>query len=140
MFLKNILLASIGLSAGGVIAAGLFAFITAIGIVPRLAGKTHTAGHARLYEDCIVLGAGTGNAVQLFHLPMAGGWPVLAVFGLCACVFVGCLIMSLAETLDAVPVMTRRLRLAVGFQYIILSLALGKCAGSLAAVFLGIGT
>ena len=45
-----------------------------------------------------------------------------------------------AETLDAVPVMTRRLRLAVGFQYIILSLALGKCAGSLAAVFLGIGT
>ncbi len=140
MFLKKAALAVIGLSAGGMVAAGLFAFITVIGAVPRLAGKTGTIRHARLYEDCIVLGAGAGNAVQLFHLPVAGGVLAMAMMGLCAGIFVGCLIMSLAETLDAVPVMVRRLRLAVGFPYIVLSLALGKCAGSLAAIFLGTGS
>lgn len=139
MYLKYVILILIGLSAGGVIAAGLFAFITSIGVIPRLAGKTHTARSARLYEDCIVLGAGLGNAAQLFSWPLAGGWPVLLLFGLCAGSFVGCLIMSLAETLDAVPVMNRRFRLAVGFQFIVLSLALGKCAGALTAVIWGIG-
>ena len=63
----------------------------------------------------------------------------MAVFGLSAGVFVGCLIMSLAETLDAVPVMNRRMRLSVGFQFIILSLAVGKCAGALMSVLTGIG-
>ncbi len=139
MFLKSLFLAICGFSAGGVIAAGLFAFITVIGVIPRLAGKTHTARFSRLYEDCIVLGAGFGNGVQLFGWRLFGGNPVMAVFGLCAGIFVGCLIMSLAETLDALPVMNRRLKLAVGFQFIILSLALGKCAGALSSVFMGIG-
>lgn len=140
MFLKNLFLAICGFSAGGIIAAGLFAFITVIGVIPRLAGKTHTARFSRLYEDCIVLGAGLGNGAQLFGWRLFGGNPVMAVFGLCAGVFVGCLIMSLAETLDALPVMNRRMRLSVGFQFIILSLALGKCTGALLSVFTGIGS
>ncbi len=139
MFLKYLFLTVCGLSAGGVIAAGLFAFITTIGVIPRLAGKTHTAYASRLYEDCIVLGAGLGNGAQLFGWKLFGGNPLMAVFGLSAGVFVGCLIMSLAETLDAVPVMNRRMRLSVGFQFIILSLAVGKCAGALMSVLTGIG-
>ena len=35
MFLKYLFLTVCGLSAGGVIAAGLFAFITTIGVIPR---------------------------------------------------------------------------------------------------------
>lgn len=139
MFLKYLFLAICGFSAGGIIAAGLFAFITVIGVIPRLAGKTHTARHSRLYEDCIVLGAGLGNAVQLFGWRLFGGVSFMVVFGLCAGIFVGCLIMSLAETLDALPVMNRRLKLTVGFQFIVLSLALGKCAGALASAFTGMG-
>lgn len=140
MFLNSLFLAICGFASGGIIAAGLFAFITVIGVIPRLAGKTHTAGCSRLYEDCIVLGAGLGNGAQLFGWRLFGGAPFMIVFGFSAGVFVGCLIMSLAETLDALPVMNRRLRLAVGFQFIILSLALGKCAGALTSVFTGIGT
>ena len=43
----------------------------------------------------------------------------------------GCLVMSLAETLKALPTISRRIRLAVGLQYVILAIALGKLAGSL---------
>ena len=46
-------------------------------------------------------------------------------------IFVGCLVMSLAETLKALPVFTRRIRLSVGFPWVIASIALGKLAGSL---------
>ncbi len=45
--------------------------------------------------------------------------------------FVGCLVMSLAETVKAVPVLNRRLHLSVGIQYMILAIALGKMAGAL---------
>lgn len=53
--------------------------------------------------------------------------------------FVGCLVMSLAETLQALPVFSRRIHLAVGFQYVILSIALGKLMGSLIYFVTGIG-
>ena len=45
-------------------------------------------------------------------------------------IFVGCLVMSLAETLKALPVLNRRIRLAVGLQYVILAVAAGKVFGA----------
>jgi stage V sporulation protein AB len=39
--------------------------------------------------------------------------------------------MALAETLKALPVISRRIRLGVGLQYIILAIAAGKTAGAL---------
>ena len=50
-----------------------------------------------------------------------------------------CLGMSLAETLKALPVLSRRLRLAVGLPYLLLAIAAGKCAGSLYYFLYGIG-
>ena len=47
--------------------------------------------------------------------------------------------MSLAETLKAVPVMNRRIHLAVGIQYIILALGVGKLTGSLIYFSRGMG-
>ena len=61
------------------------------------------------------------------------------IIGLSIGIFVGCLVMSLAETLQALPVISRRIHLAVGFQYLILSIALGKMAGSLLYFWTGIG-
>ena len=131
MFLKQAFLALIGFAAGGIIAAGVFAFITVIGLIPRLAARTRTAHRIHLYEDCIVIGGGLGNVMDLFHPGLWGGSAAGGLFGLLAGVFVGCLVMSLAETLDAVPVLSRRVRLSVGLQYVVLALAVGKCAGAL---------
>ena len=136
--LSKLFLASIGLCGGGLVAAGLYAVITVLGLVPRLAARTHTASQIHRYENWIVAGALSGNLVGVHQLPL--GWLMgggvrggLAVIIGTACgIFVGCLVMSLAETLDAIPTMSRRIRLAVGIQYIIEALAIGKLAGSLA--------
>ena len=77
---------------------------------------------------------------DLYELPIPvwfGEKIVLGIFGLSAGIFVGCLVMSLAETLKAVPVLNRRIRLAVGLQYVILSVALGKLAGALIYFYKG---
>ena len=49
MWIKKILLAVIGLSAGTMVAAGFFAFITAIGVVTTYAQRTKTAAYIKTY-------------------------------------------------------------------------------------------
>ena len=144
-----------GLCGGGLVAAGLYAFITILGLVPRLAARTHTASQIHRYENWIVAGALFGNLLNLHQLPFyrVGQWigqhlPAqildswewcLSVFslgfpfvmGTASGIFVGCLVMSLAETLDTLPTMSRRIHLSVGIQYIIEALAIGKLVGSL---------
>ena len=140
--LRFLLLALIGLSAGSIIAAGVFAFLAIIGVFPRLIGKTKTRSHIMLYETVIVSGGIFGNLWDIYEFPLTQVFspiaPVLlAIFGVCVGVFVGCLAMSLAETLKALPVISRRIRLSVGLQYLIFSIALGKLAGSLLYFFYG---
>lgn len=132
MFLKEVILGFIGLSAGGFIAAGVFAFLAIIGVYPRLIGKTHTNKHIMLYESAIILGGILGNIWDIYKFPLGfGGNLFLGVYGLSAGIFIGCLVMSLAETLKALPVISRRTHLAVGLQYLILSIGLGKLVGSM---------
>ncbi len=40
MFIKMAILVFIGLCAGGIIAAGIFAFLAIIGVFPRIIGKS----------------------------------------------------------------------------------------------------
>ena len=121
---QTLVLGLLGLSAGGVVAAGVFAFLAIIGVFPRLMGRTKTKH--------IVLGGILGNVSDIYELPIhLGGNLTLGIFGMTSGIFVGCLVMSLAETLKALPVISRRIGMAVGLQYVILAVALGKLAGSL---------
>lgn len=135
ILLKKMLLAFFGLCAGGVIAAGVYAFLAIIGVYVRLMGKTGTRKHILLYETIIILGGVLGNIVDIYEFPIYMGSILgtvfLAVAGLSVGIFVGCLVMSLAETLKALPVISRRIHLSVGLQYVILALAAGKLTGSL---------
>ncbi len=140
MSLKMVFLAVFGLCAGGIIAAGVFAFLAIIGVFPRLIGKTGTKSHIMLYETMIILGGAAGNGADLFEFPIpAGGTWGLAVFGTSVGIFVGCLVMSLAETLKTLPVINRRIHLSVGLQYVILAVGLGKMAGALLYFSAGMG-
>ena len=129
---QQLALIFIGASAGGVIAAGVFAFLAIIGVFPRLIGKTGTKEHIYLYDMMLILGGVLGNVSDIYEIPiLMGGKLFLSLFGFASGIFVGCLVMSLAETLKTVPVINRRIHLAVGLQYVILSIAAGKLTGSL---------
>ena len=137
MIWKQVLLGVIGFAGGISVAGGVFAFISILEMLPRLASKLHMANRVYHLENCIFWGGLTGAVLTVFEISVPFGSAMLAVFGLFTGIFVGCLVMSLAETLKALPVIGRRLYLAVGLQYLILSIALGKLAGSLAYFFCG---
>ena len=135
ILIKYALLILIGVSAGAVISGGLFDFIVMIGAVTRIIGKSHTSKHIRLYENVVIMGGVFGCIVSLYKITANLGMWLGAAFGLFSGVFLGCLVMSLTETLDGIPILNRRFKLSVGIQYIILALALGKFAGSLVFFF-----
>ncbi len=135
MPIKYFILTIIGLSAGAVVAAGVFAFITMLTIVPRMAARTKTAVHIKKYENSIILGGILGNIIIVFSLNIPVGVIGLCLYGLFSGVFVGCLAVALVEVLRVIPIFSMRIKLRNGFSYIVLSIAVGKFLGALFQFF-----
>ncbi|WP_312047560.1 stage V sporulation protein AB [Anaerotignum sp.] len=133
--IAKILLIILGFSSGMAISAGIFAFIAAIGIIPRLAQRTKTEKYICSYEDSILLGGlfGTTALFVDYRLPpipiLAGG------YALAIGVFVGVLAVALAEVLNVMPILLRRGRITKGLPWLLLCFALGKMIGSLLYFF-----
>lgn len=123
--------------------------LSAVGLVPRFIGKTHSAKEVILYENMIILGTTVGGifsvlgdeiklgtlVVGRLGVPMAV-WEnvanvILATGGLFSGVLVGCLALAIAEMLDSIPIFTRRVSFRHGLGIVILSIAVGKLCGSL---------
>ncbi len=137
MWAKEVLLAIIGLSAGLIVAGGLFAFIASLGVVSDIADRTHTGSKILLYEDATTLGGIVGNLVFIYQINLPGGVWLQVVLGLFVGIFVGCWALSLTETLNVFPIFIRRVKLVRCVPYIILGIAIGKGIGSLIYFFLG---
>lgn len=121
----------IGFASGVVVAAGTFAFIAAIGIVPRMAQRTNTKRYIPLYEDVILLGGLFGCLMSCMDWKLGlQGIPALVHALLCG-IFVGVLAMALAEVLNVIPILMRRVRLKKGITWFVVSFAFGKLLGSL---------
>ena len=127
--IKWVVLAFIGLSCGFAVAGGVFAFITMLGIVPRMAARTHTGKHVICYERLIILGGTLGNIWLLFYIPVPGTPLLMALYGLGAGIYVGCLIMALAEMLRLLPILVNRIQIKEGFPLLVTALAVGKFLG-----------
>lgn len=152
MFLRQLLLAVIGASAGLIVSAGVFTVLISVGLIPRFAGKMHVAKRVFVLEEMVVFGTLTGsffsvfgewgrigNFVRsraLFGAATEGVWNlagtfVQVAFGLFAGIFVGCLALAIAEMLDTIPIFSRRIGFRHGLGAAILAVALGKLVGSL---------
>lgn len=131
MLIKYFLLILIGISGGFVIGGGVFAFITMIGVFPRLSARTHTAEHIRWYETCIIWGGAIGNFMMIFSFMPPVGSLGLLIFGFFSGIYVGCLAMALAEVLRVIPIFAKRINLVEGMPWVILAMALGKGAGAM---------
>lgn len=146
--MKTLFLMIAGCSYGFLSSAGVFTVLAAVGLIPRFAGKTHTARKVVLYEEAVIFGTITGAVLSIFsrycrfgawwqeqfpgHLALlyviGGVWQ--AVFGLFAGMFVGCLALAIAEMLDSIPILARRISFRHGIGLAVLSIALGKLCGS----------
>lgn len=127
-----------GLSAGFVTAAAYIALISMLGIFPKFAEKTKTAGECILYENCLMLGILFSTFLQFFLNFQSAGYeadalpPVsfayflLISIGLFGGVYTGFLIGGLSEILNVFPIFAKKTHTARRIAYAITSLALGK--------------
>lgn len=63
-----ILLAFAAMAGGAAIAAGYFAFISMIGIFPKLLSKIQYNRHYMLVENLLAYGAALGNVIYIFTI------------------------------------------------------------------------
>lgn len=137
-WLNYILLTLSGFSAGFVTAAAYVAFIAMLGIFPKFAEKTKTAGKCILYENCLIIGILTATFLQFFASytsaglgenmlpPTAIGILLLVITGLFGGIYIGFLIGGLSEILNVIPIYARITHIGQKISYIIFFIALGK--------------
>lgn len=131
MFAKYALLIIIGISSGACVAAGLFAFIVALGVINRLVTRTKTYKHLHLYETMVIAGGIILNIVYHFPNSLPTGYLGLLTFGIFSGIFIGVQAVALTETIKTLPILMLRIKLTTGLPYILITLAIGKTIGSL---------
>jgi len=129
--LMNLLMGIIGLGGGILVAGGLFAFLSTVGVVTRLAAGTKTAKDVMLYEDMALLGCVGGNLLFIYGFGLPLGNLFLGMYGIGSGIFTGCLAAALSEVVNMFPVLSERVSLKKGMAGIMAMFAIGKLVGSL---------
>jgi stage V sporulation protein AB len=131
MILKVILLIFIGFAGGLVVGSGFVAFLTVLGIIPRLTQLTKTASFIHAYEWGVVFGAVTGGWVSLRDsiFMISPYW--LIPIGLACGIFIGMLAAALTEVLNVLPILAKRIGIVEQMIGLLMALVFGKIFGSL---------
>lgn len=131
---NRVALVGIGVCAGMGVAAGMFAFLLVICIVPRMIRKLRVSEHIMRYETIICLAGGLGSVFSVFDIwNLRAGWLghiFLVLYGVGAGIFVGGMAVALAEILDTFPIMFRRLNIKEGLSIVLIAMAFGKGVGA----------
>lgn len=136
MLLKSCYMSIVGFSAGIGVAAGTFAFLLVIRVIPRIIQKAKLENKVITIENTIVKGILFGTIVSLFTwkkkwLYWLLGKTMLTFFGISAGIFTGCIAVALAEILDTFPIFFRRIKLNPKYcEGLLFIMALGKMIGS----------
>ncbi len=121
----------VGLAGGFATGAGFVAFLTVLGVIPRLTQLTKTMKMIHYYEGAIIAGVVAGTWLGLqeteFSLPRF----LLIPIGLADGIFNGMLAAALTEVLNVFPVLSKRIGIQEKIIYLLMALVLGKIAGSL---------
>lgn len=137
MFLKSVFMIVVGLCSGIGVAAGTFAFLIVIRVIPRMVQKAKLEHKIIYIENIVFRGIMFGTVLSLFSWKKRWlfellGKTLLTIFGMSSGIFVGCLAVALAEILDTFPIFFRRIHLKEEIGEVLLfTMALGKLIGSL---------
>ncbi len=131
MIIKIIVVIFIGLAGGLAVGAGFVAFLTVLGVIPRLTQLTKTMKMIQWYEWAVVLGVLTGTFVSfrepIFHFSAL----TLIPMGLFEGVFIGMLAAALTEVLNVFPILAKRVGIDDKIKILMMAIVLGKVFGSL---------
>jgi len=121
----------VGLSAGLAVGSGFVAFLTVLGVIPRLVQLSKAREFIRHFEWAVVLGAMVGIYLSFGELKFVTHPIFEAYWGLLHGIFIGMLAAGLTEVLNVFPILARRMHVHDYIPYLLMALVLGKIIGSL---------
>ncbi len=126
-----VLVMFVGLAGGLAVGSGFVAFLSVLGVIPRLMQLTKTMKMIRFYEWAVVMGAVIGGMSTLwdpiFHLTSY----LLVPIGLASGIFVGMIAAALTEVLNVLPILAKRVGIDGQIVFLLMAIVLGKIVGSL---------
>ncbi|RFA37198.1 stage V sporulation protein AB [Virgibacillus dokdonensis] len=129
--LTHLLEVLIGFSAGLAVGAGYVAFITILGIVPRLIQLSKTEMFLPIYTACILVGSLFGTYLSFTSVVWNNSVFFIAIWGLLQGIFNGMLAAALAEVLNVFPILYKRIGIEKYLLWLLMAIVFGKIAGSL---------
>ncbi|MCA0970283.1 stage V sporulation protein AB [Halobacillus litoralis] len=121
----------IGLSAGLAVGTGFVAFLTVLGVVPRLMQLSRSESKLRYYEAAIMAGVFAGIYLSFGDIAIPISVVGISLWGLFHGIFVGMLAAALTEVLNVFPLLFKRVGVDVFLIPLLMAVVLGKIAGSL---------
>lgn len=118
--------------SGGIVTGGAFsAFYSLLQIIPRLVQISETNKFVRLYQNIFVLSSFVFTIIYFndFNISLNKFW--VLIISLFMGTFIGIFASALAEVLNVLPVLSKKLKFKDNLRYIIYSLMCGKLLGSL---------
>ncbi|WP_033828503.1 stage V sporulation protein AB [Bacillus andreraoultii] len=131
MGLKILFVLAVGLACGLAVGAGFVAFITVLGVIPRLMQLTKSMKMILYYEWAATLGVIFGAILGLQQIQLTIPKVLMIFVGLFQGIFVGMLAAALYEAVNVLPLIFKRINLEDRLLYLLTALILGKILGSL---------
>jgi len=131
MTLKILLTIFVGFAGGLSVGAGFVAFLTVLGVIPRLTQLTKTMKYIYMYEWGVVFGATTGGWIGLRETIHHFSSFVMIPIGLANGIFVGMLAAALTEVLNVWPILAKRIGVQEKLIILLTAIVFGKIIGSL---------
>lgn len=129
--LQGLLLAFVGLAGGFAVGSAFVALLIVLDLIPRLVQFTRAYRRSAVFESGILLGALYWICADLFDWSYMLPDAILLLPAVFQGLFVGMFAAALTEVLNVIPILAKRLRLKPYLFSLLLSMVLGKVAGSL---------
>lgn len=121
----------IGFSGGLAVGSGFIAFLSVLGVIPRLTQLTQSHKMLKIYGACVILGSLFGTILSLANVSWQQPLIVLAAWGILHGIFNGMLAAALTEILNVFPLLSKRIGLKQYLLWLLMAIVFGKVTGSL---------
>ncbi|MCD7033295.1 stage V sporulation protein AB [Metabacillus sp. GX 13764] len=129
--ISSLLIIFIGFAGGLAVGSGFVAFLSVLGIIPRLTQLSKTGDYIRAYEWGVAIGAVAGGWLSLANPMLYLPAFITAPVGLFDGVFIGLLAAALTEVLNVLPILAKRIGIQDKMIIILMAIVMGKVTGSL---------
>ncbi len=129
--LTNLIQVVIGLSSGMAVGGGFVAFLTVLGVIPRLIQLSKTGRMLKVYIGCVIAGSLFGTYLSFTSINWEQPLIILVIWGLFHGIFNGMLAAALTEVLNVFPILSKRIGMDGYLLWMLMAILFGKVAGSL---------